>query len=345
MKKTIFYPIKLDRPGYSVSIIHRSLAERLNKKSLIITFKEKAGTHIPDAKLFLSYKNKYLDALYINFAFLFLLPQIDVVHMVPNIALLPLFLLAKLFGKKIVYTFHETAYETEKRSFLEREILLLFGKWADRTTAISDYCRKSVVDVLHKKPVRIYHGIEKSFVRKRNPAWVRSLFGIRNNNPFVLYVGALRKGKGADVFVHLARSFPKVNFLLIGKGELFNRLKPDIFALKNLFYKPFVEHEQLKVLYSSSEALLFPSVIDAFGLVCVESIACGTPVIALDAGASPEIMTKHTGFLCFDEKDMAGALKKVLSGSFKFSKSEAVQLQKRFNWDNIAGEYLKVYLS
>lgn len=343
MKKVLFYPIKLDRPGFSISIIHRALAERLNRKFSIIAFKESQKTRVGDVKLYLSFKNRFLDALYVNLIFIFNISNIDIVHMVPNIALLPLFLLGKLFRRKIVYTFHEAPDLTQKRPFWEREILLFFGRRADRLTCVSDYAKASVVRNLRKSPVRIYNGIEKGFVWKRNLSWVRREFKIKNKNPCILYVGALREGKGADVFIRLAKKFPDVNFILVGKGELYNDLKYFIDYEKNLFYKSFVEHDKLKVLYSSCSALLFPSTVDAFGLVCIEAISCGTPVIAFNAGASPEIATKNTGILCNNEGEFEIALKKILSKEFKFSSKEAKTIMNKFNWDKIALEYLRVY--
>ena len=112
----VLFPIKLDREGYSVSIVHRRIAENI-KDMKLFAFKENKSTSINNVHLINSFKNKYLDALWINIYFIFNWCRFDIVHMVPNVGLFPLFIFAKIFRKKMVYTFHETVDETLKRGF------------------------------------------------------------------------------------------------------------------------------------------------------------------------------------------------------------------------------------
>jgi glycosyltransferase involved in cell wall biosynthesis len=66
-------------------------------------------------------------------------------------------------------------------------------------------------------------------------------------------------------------------------------------------------------LYSKAQGTLFTSQWEEpFGLVMVESMACGTPVIALGRGAAPEVIRDgETGFLCADEEGMVSAVSKL----------------------------------
>jgi glycosyltransferase involved in cell wall biosynthesis len=72
------------------------------------------------------------------------------------------------------------------------------------------------------------------------------------------------------------------------------------------------EAEKLQLL-AGARALLNPiQWNEPFGLVMIEAMACGTPVLAFAAGAAPEIVSDgHTGFLCRDEADMAEAIARV----------------------------------
>ena len=264
-------------------------------------------------------------------------------HMVPNIGLLPLFFLANLSGRKIVTTFHETIDETKKRPFFERTILLLFGKYASAATCVSDFVQKSA-KIVGFHPTTIYNGLEKSvFAREVDKSRIRKEFGIKNDAPIALYVGALRRGKGADVFVRLAKKHQAVNFIIVGKGALYGELEQGIKKSKNIFYKSHYGYSKLSIIYSSVDAVLFPSTIDAFGLVCLESISCGTPVIAFNLGGAAEILTRGTGVLCKDEAEMSAALGKVISKEFVFSREEQRLVQKKFDWNGIAKEYMRVY--
>src|SRR5206468_6246356 len=74
-----------------------------------------------------------------------------------------------------------------------------------------------------------------------------------------------------------------------------------------------VPHEQKLELLAGAAALLFPiRWNEPFGLVMVEALACGTPVLAFPEGAAPEIVDDgRTGFLCHDVTEMAEAIGQV----------------------------------
>src|SRR5205814_7076677 len=74
-----------------------------------------------------------------------------------------------------------------------------------------------------------------------------------------------------------------------------------------------VGHERKLELLAGARALVFPiRWNEPFGLVMVEALACGTPVLAFPEGAAPEVVEHgRTGFLCHDEADMAEAVPKL----------------------------------
>jgi len=339
----LLYPIKLDREGYSISTIHRNLAKYLSNSIEIIAFKENKPTEIKNVRLISSFHNKFLDALWINTLFLFIFPKIDMIHIVPNIALLPLFFFSKIFGKKTIYTLHETVDETLKRPWLEKTVLMIFAKYSNQLTCVSEFVKESA-NKRNLFPTVIHNGIEEEFfVKKPVKEVIIKEFNIENKKPIALYLGALREGKGADIVVELAKKNPAINFIIVGKGALFERISKDIKEQKNIYYKAHYNYYQLNKLYSSVDVLLFPSKIDSFGLVCLESICCGTPVVAFNAAGAKEILTPGTGFLCNTISNMETALKKIVLGKFKFSNKEAELIRKKFNWRSISLDYLKVY--
>jgi glycosyltransferase involved in cell wall biosynthesis len=91
-----------------------------------------------------------------------------------------------------------------------------------------------------------------------------------------------------------------------------------------------------------ARVVIFPSQWEEpFGLVMTEALACGTPVIALDRGAAPEVITDGvTGFLCDSEAAMAEAIRDV--GSLDPSACRC-QVAERFNPRRIAGRYVEAY--
>jgi glycosyltransferase involved in cell wall biosynthesis len=74
-----------------------------------------------------------------------------------------------------------------------------------------------------------------------------------------------------------------------------------------------VGHQRKLELLAGARALVFPiRWNEPFGLVMIEALACGTPVLAFPEGAAPEVVEHgRTGFLCQDEADMAESVHKL----------------------------------
>jgi glycosyltransferase involved in cell wall biosynthesis len=134
---------------------------------------------------------------------------------------------------------------------------------------------------------------------------------------YVLFLGRIAPDKGARRAILAARA-AGVPLLLAGKmREVWEReyfdervrplLGPDVEYLGE------VPHERKLELLAGARALLFPiRWPEPFGLVMIEALACGTPILAFPEGAAPEVVEHGvTGFLCEDEDDMASAILKA----------------------------------
>jgi glycosyltransferase involved in cell wall biosynthesis len=126
-----------------------------------------------------------------------------------------------------------------------------------------------------------------------------------------------RKYFEEDVAPVLARS-PHVEFI----GEINDARKPEFLG--------------------NAKALLFPiSWPEPFGLVMIESMACGTPVVAFNCGSVPEIM--EDGFTGFVVDDIDGAVAAVGRLDRLFRPSIRSRFEERFSARAMAGEYVKIY--
>jgi glycosyltransferase involved in cell wall biosynthesis len=103
-----------------------------------------------------------------------------------------------------------------------------------------------------------------------------------------------------------------------------------------------VDDRDKAALLGDALALLFP--IDwpePFGMVLIESLACGTPVIARRRGSVPEIITDgRTGMLCDTEDEMVAAVERVAAMSRAACRAE---FERRFTVETMAASYLRVY--
>ena len=133
----------------------------------------------------------------------------------------------------------------------------------------------------------------------------------------LLFLGRMAPEKGAHRAVAVARK-AGVPLILIGKcREPWERRYFEAEVEPNLGddvrYLGEVPHEEKLRLLADARATLFPiRWNEPFGLVIIESLACGTPVLAFPEGAAPEVVEDgRTGFLCADESEMAEAVNAV----------------------------------
>jgi glycosyltransferase involved in cell wall biosynthesis len=131
---------------------------------------------------------------------------------------------------------------------------------------------------------------------------------------FFLAAGRFVPEKGIDIAVEIAKK-AGIKLKITGgpaKGAYFeNKIKP--YLGKNIEYLGMVKYHQMVKLYQKARAVLYPlRWEEPFGLVLVESMACGTPVIGFKKGSLPEVVKdKKTGFLVKDAEEMIKALKKI----------------------------------
>lgn len=202
--------------------------------------------------------------------------------------------------------------------------------------SISNSQRKLAPDLNYV--TTIYHGIDTASFESRTDG---------TGNGFV-FMGTLSENKGIDIAVNTAR---ELNIPLTIAGEI--RESDKEFLEEKVF--PYMDgnlirfigevgHEEKVHLMRDADALLFPSRwSEAFGLVMVEALACGTPVIALENGAVQEVLRDGvTGLIAKDEKSFIEAAKKVKTLSRQTCCTEA---EKRFDISVMATEHEKMYRS
>ncbi len=215
----------------------------------------------------------------------------------------------KVLGTRAVATAHgfggESRWWNKKmQRYSMKSILRQF----DVLVSISAYVEKrlSLFTGLSPPKVRtIYNGVDTSYF---NPSLDATEFrrGIGLEDDFViLYVGRLAWNKGIPDLIKsiqvVSKKVPNAKLLVCGKGRMEGELKKQVEALgleRNVRFTGLVPQEDLPLYYASSDIVAAPSIFEPFGLVLLEALAMGKPVVATNVGGIPEVIKDfETGLL------------------------------------------------
>ena len=145
-----------------------------------------------------------------------------------------------------------------------------------------------------------------------------------------------------EAFAHAAANHPTAHLWMAGRGPQHDALQTDIHRLGldgRVRLLGFVPEEDLPGLYGAADCTLMPSLdLEGFGLTTVESLACGTPVLASDAGANPELVGPLEPALVYPAADplaLEERLGKILGGGLRLPSGErcASYAREAFPWE------------
>ncbi len=128
----------------------------------------------------------------------------------------------------------------------------------------------------------------------------------------ILFVGKLATFKGVDTLLRTARRYEQLAdrefiTLIAGDGEERERLSAlhKQLGLKNTFFLGNQKQDELRRLYNAADVFVMPSHREPFGLVALEAMACGLPVVGSNEGGLPEFISSEVGTLVSPEDEDA----------------------------------------
>lgn len=216
---------------------------------------------------------------------------------------------------------------------------------------LHDRVRQSM---LARFPVHhIPHGVETDVFRPLDRLHCRDILGIPKNKNVLICAqeSMLRPLKGADLLVEAIQTFPKSlqrDSVLILFGEPCGKMISQIpMPVYNLGY---LHNNHLKALaFSAADLFINPTRAESFGLAVLESMACGTPVVAFDVGGVPELVRPGvTGYLAAPNQalDLSNSVVRLLD-----DRSELANMANRcrqiavseYSLDLQVQRYIKLY--
>jgi len=172
----------------------------------------------------------------------------------------------------------------------------------------------------------------------------------KNYSKIVSFAGKFTYFKGIDVLLKAAKEYQREDTitLIAGDGELFDEMNKlaNSLELKNIKFLGNRPHNTLRKIYSLADVSLVPSRSEAFGLVVIEAMACGAPVIGTNDGGIKDIITKETGILIEPEDyhSLSNYVNKILNNEINFNRDKiAKYTNKKYSQDNFTKKLIKVY--
>jgi glycosyltransferase involved in cell wall biosynthesis len=259
-----------------------------------------------------------------------------------------------------------TAHGTDLKGFVKDEryhkYALEGAKKASKVITISEQVDAEVTQlygVPEEKKELVLNGYDENLFKVKNLKRQEVLdnFNLSVEPDYVVsFAGKLTHFKGVDVLLKAAKIYDdafegEVVTLIAGNGELYEELNKMKMSLKldHVKFLGHVNQQQLVDLYNIADVSTVPSRTEPFGLVAIEALACGTPVVGTDQGGLPDFLIKEVGTLVpvDDDLALADAIIAEIQRKDKVerAKEAADYAVKNFSWKRSIGVVAGLYES
>lgn len=211
-------------------------------------------------------------------------------------------ILKKIFRKKIVFTFHGS--DLLKGGPKKNKILSSLLPFSDKIILVSDYLQREFENKFPShsfKTHSIHCGVNDQLFTPQDKELAKNKLGLPTDKFNILFLGRLIKDKGIDVFEKIIEELSDndhLHFTIVGDGDQKKMIHQKFNSLPNVTFHTSVPKNEVPDWFNSADVFIFPTKREAFGLVALESIACGTPVITHQIGGVPEIIENgENGYL------------------------------------------------
>lgn len=250
---------------------------------------------------------------------------------------------------------------------------------ADAVIAVSDGMRRDILRSYplldESKVVTVYNGIDLSRWKPVDDAdLVRSL-GIDPDRPSVVFVGRITRQKGLSYLLRAAALLPPEVQLVLCAGapdthEILAEVQTGVAALQEersgvVWIDRLLSQHELSAVLTTATTFVCPSIYEPLGIVNLEAMACGAPVVGTATGGIPEVVDDGvTGVLVpIDQaqdgtgtpidpdrfvRDLADALIDVVSDpsrAARMGEEGRLRAEAEFGWDRIAARTREIYAS
>jgi len=228
-------------------------------------------------------------------------------------------------------------------------------KFAKKIIVLSDYSKKILLglyNIKEEKIVKIPAGIDLQRFKRGDKTLAKKQLQLPINKPVLLTVRRLVARMGLENLIMAVKKLSEegVDFILLigGQGPLEKQLKNMVAnndLSRQVQFAGFIKDQELPLYYQAADVFILPTLaFEGFGLVTLESLSCGTPVLGTPAGATPEILKQLNPNWVFK----SSKAEDIYQGILNFINSEtdpllemkmSALISKKYSWD-LVGEKL-----
>ncbi|MCW4022845.1 MAG: glycosyltransferase family 4 protein [Candidatus Bathyarchaeota archaeon] len=226
-----------------------------------------------------------------------------------------------------------------------------------------DYAQTAKTGSYMKKVLQIYPPIDTSRFRKVTKTnQIKEKLGINKKEKVIGFVGRLTREKGLQYLIEaipqVLKDIPNIKVIIAGEskkiaGGTKESIKHQLCNLKNqlgldcIIFSGYIKDEILPEFYSACDVTVLPSIniLESFGIVQVESLLCGTPVVSTNLPGVRDVIRLTKGGLLVEPrnaKQLAEAIVQILRNNQKFQ-VEREKLLKVFDKEKQINKYEKIF--
>ena len=223
--------------------------------------------------------------------------------------------------KPLVFTSHGGDVRLGKKNKLLKGLTRFLLRRADRIIAVSEFLALELQKEFLVPPGKIEVincGVDTTLFYPRDKESSKEYLGYSTQEKWVLFVGNLIPLKGLlplfQAFQKISIDFPMARLMVIGEGPLREQLASmaeESSIAEKVRLLGAIPHTQIPLWMAAADVFVLPSSQEGFGLVALEAMACGTPVVASRVGGLSEFVDSGKNGYLVEPGDVEGLVKKI----------------------------------
>lgn len=236
-----------------------------------------------------------------------------------------------------------------------KKAVRIFANRCEYVVVPSLQIKKELVSFGVRKPVAILpNGVRTDLFQKPKPGFLRKKLGINKKEKVILFVGRLGKEKSVDFLIKVLKrvlqNIPDTSLIIVGDGPEKKKLIALSERLKinnKVYFTGFIDAKDIPRVYSDADCFVFASQTETQGMVILEALASGVPVVVIKDNVFDGIVKNGVNGMVVEnnQQEFAEKIKEIISNPDLQKKLslEAIETAQKFSLESSAKKFEELY--